>query len=334
MAAAAVLVAAITVAALAAGWDVRGWLSASWTAFSSVSLVYVVPALALQTLGVVLAGAAWHGILRYAYPDGALSLLGVLACYATGIALNGFLPANAGTLVTVLMFVATIAAATPAGILASAGVEKLFFSLVGALVWVYLFVSVGGSFQRKFGFAAAHPWATSLALAAGCLVLAVVVRLAWRRLRKLWEQVKQGGRILSDPRAYFVRVFLPQFLAWCCRLGFVAVVLAAYAIPVSLHTVLSVAAGNSLANVVSFTPGGIGVSQAFNVASLHGATTAATATASSVGQQLLATVWNVVLAAVLLAMAFGPTAARRLLESSYLGAKAQREEREAPVEGA
>src|SRR5581483_10524396 len=257
MVASAVLVAAIAVAAVAAGWDVRGWLGASWAAFTAVSLVYVVPALALQTLGVLLAGAAWHGILRYAYPDGDLSLLGVLACYATGIALNGFLPGNAGSLVTVLMLVAAIAAATPAGVLATAGVEKLFFSIVGALVWVYLFVSVGGSFQRRFGFASAHPWATALALAAICLVLAVVVRLAWRRLRKLWEQVKQGGRILSQPRAYVRRVLLLQLLAWCSRLGFVAVVLAAYAIPVSFHTVLSVAAGNTLANVVSFTPGGI-----------------------------------------------------------------------------
>ena len=67
--AAAAVVGAVVVAALAAGWDVTGWLSAVWDSLTSISPVYLVAALALQTLQTAFAAAAWHGILRYAYPE-------------------------------------------------------------------------------------------------------------------------------------------------------------------------------------------------------------------------------------------------------------------------
>jgi hypothetical protein len=44
---------------------------------------------------------------------------------------------------------------------------------------------------------------------------------------------------------------------------------------------MRVMAGNSIANVTSVTPGGAGVNQAFNVASLNGVTSATNATAYS-----------------------------------------------------
>jgi hypothetical protein len=79
------------------------------------------------------------------------------------------------------------------------------------------------------------------------------------------------------------------------------VTVAAYGIPVGFHTLVSVIGGDQLANVASLTPDGVGVNQAFNVASLHDATDAARASAYSIGNQLLTTVWNIVLAAVLVA---------------------------------
>ena len=48
--AAAAVVAAVVVAAVAAGWDVVEWLSAVWDSLTSISPLYLVPALALQTL--------------------------------------------------------------------------------------------------------------------------------------------------------------------------------------------------------------------------------------------------------------------------------------------
>jgi uncharacterized membrane protein YbhN (UPF0104 family) len=334
MAGAAVVIAAVAVAAVAAGWDVAGWLGGVWNSLTSISLLFLVPALALQTLQTAFSAAAWHGILRYAYPEAKIPYLGVLACYATGVALNSVTPANAGTLVTVLMFVAIIPTATVTGVLAAAAVEKLFFAVVGVLVFVYLFIAVGGSFERKFGFLSSHPWAVALAAVGGALVLIVGGRLASGWLRRRWDEARRGGKILSDKRAYARSVVLPQVLSWCCKVAVVGVFLAAYGIPVGFHTIFSVLGGNALANLASLTPGGVGISQAFNVASLHEATSAATASAYSIGQQLVTTVWNVVLAAVLVAAAFGRSGGKRLVEESSARAmELQAQEDDAPGGG-
>jgi uncharacterized membrane protein YbhN (UPF0104 family) len=316
MAAAAVSVVAVGAAAVLGGWDVRAWLAASWESFASISVGYVLPALVLQSLGLCLAGAAWFGILRYAYPPGEVSYIRVLACCATGAALNHVLPANAGTLVTALMFVATIQSATPAGIIAAAAVEKLLFAVLGAAVWLYLFLTVGGSFDRKFGFLSQHPWSAALLAVVVIAVVAVGGRLAWRRLKRVWEEARQGGGIVRDPRAYAVRVAVPQLLEWCCRVAVVGLLLAAYRIPVHFHTLMSVFGGNSVANLASVTPGGIGVNQAFNVASLRDVTSAAHANAFSVAHQLLTTVWSILFAAAVLGIAFGP-AGGRLVAQAY-----------------
>jgi uncharacterized membrane protein YbhN (UPF0104 family) len=321
MAAAAVVIAAVVVVAVAAGWDVAGWLGEVWNSLTSVSLLFLVPALALQTLQTGFAAMAWYGILRFAYPQGEVRYLGVLACYATGVALNSVTPANAGTLVTVLMFVAIIPTATVTGVLAAAAVEKLFFAVVGVAVFAYLFLAVGGSFERKFGFLSRHPWAVAIAAVGAALVLTVGGRLGSGWLRRRWDEARQGGKILSDKRAYARSVVLPQVLSWCCKVAVVGVFLAAYGIPVGFHTIFSVMGGNALANLASLTPGGVGISQAFNVASLHEATNAATASAYSIGQQLLTTVWNIALAAILVAYAFGRSGGKRLVEESSARAR-------------
>jgi uncharacterized membrane protein YbhN (UPF0104 family) len=316
MVAAALVMAAVVVAAVAAGWDIAGWFDEVWNSLTSISLLYLLPALALQTLQTAFSAAAWHGILRYAYPDTEVRYVGVLACYATGVALNCVTPANAGTLVTVLMFVAIIPTATITGVLAAAAVEKLFFAVVGLLVFAYLFLAVGGSFERKFGFLSRQPWAVAIAVVGAAVVLMVAGRLASPWVKRRWDEARRGGKILSDKRAYAGRVVLPQLLSWCCKVAVVAVLLAAYGVPVGFHTLFSVLGGNALANLASLTPGGVGVNQAFNVASLHDATNAATASAYSIGQQLLTTVWNILVAAVLVAVAFGPSGGKRLVEES------------------
>jgi uncharacterized membrane protein YbhN (UPF0104 family) len=315
------LIVVIGVVAYLLGWNIRGWFSELWDTLTQISVKYLVPALVLQTLQTLFTAVAWLAILRYAYPDSGVPARQVIACYATSVALNTFLPANLGTLVMLIMFTAIIVGATFAGIFAGYLVEKIFFTVIGAVVYVYLFVSVGGSFDIKFGWVSAHPWATAIIAVGGVLGVVILCRLAWRWLKKLWAQAKQGGKILADWKAYFGRVFLPEFLGWCCKLGVIALFLAAYGIPVSFHTVMRIVGGNSIANVASVTPGGVGVNQAFNVASLKGVTDSTTATAYSVAQQLVTTAWNIVFAVILVAWAFGWTGGRKLVGDSYTDAK-------------
>ena len=143
------------------------------------------------------------------------------------------------------------------------------------------------------------------------------------------ERAKQGGAILARPREYLVRVFLPSFGAWLAKLGVIAVFLAGYGITVTFHTVMSVMGGNSIANMVSVTPGGVGVNQATNVAALGGVTDAATATAYSLGQQLAVTAWNIAFAVALVVWAFGWAGGRELVEQSYADAKVKVAEQKA-----
>jgi hypothetical protein len=100
-----------------------------------------------------------------------------------------------------------------------------------------------------------------------------------------------------------------------------AVFLTAYDIPVSFHTLMRLCGGNSIANVTSATPGGAGVNQAFNVASLSGVATAQQATAYSVAQQLVTTAWNIIFGMVMLVWAFGWSGGKQLVGDSYEGAK-------------
>ncbi len=315
------VVVAIGAAAYLLGWDIRAWFSQLWDTLTQISAKYLIPALVLQTLQTLFTAVAWLAILRYAYPDSGVPARQVIACYATSVALNTFLPANLGTLVMLLMYTAIIAAATFAGIFAGYLVEKIFFTVIGAVVYLYLFLSVGGSFDIKFGWVSAHVWAT-LIIGAGIVTGVVILcRLAWRWLKKLWAQAKVGGKILSDWKAFLGRVFLPEFLGWCCKLGVIALFLAAYSIPVSFHTVMRIVGGNSIANVASVTPGGVGVNQAFNVASLKGVTDSTTATAYSVAQQLVTTAWNILIAIILVTWAFGWSGGKKLVGDSYVGAK-------------
>ena len=138
-----------------------------------------------------------------------------------------------------------------------------------------------------------------------------------------------GRRDPLPTSQYAVRVVLPSFGAWVAKLGVIAVFLAAYSIPVTFHTVMTVAGGNSLANTVSATPGGVGINQAINTASLKDVTDPATAAAYSTGQQLIVTAWNVLLAIVLVVWAFGWTGGKTLVAGSYDEAKTKLAEQKA-----
>jgi uncharacterized membrane protein YbhN (UPF0104 family) len=308
------------------GVDIAGWFSDLRDAVSAIGFGYLVAGWSLQTVKTSLTAFAWYSILRVAFPEGRVTYLQILAAYAAGVALNGFLPANLGTVVTLLMFVAIIPGANLPGVLGGMVVHKIFFSLAGAFVFAYLLLSAPGSLDLQFPALEDHP-ALFLALLAGAaMLLAILGRVFWGKLQGLWAKAVQGGAILARRRDYLLLVALPSFGAWLAKLGVIAVFLAGYGIAVSFHTVMSVVGSGSIANAVSVTPGGVGVNQAADVAALSDVTDTATATAYSVGQQLAITAWNVVLALVLVIWAFGWTGGKLLVEQSYTDAKIKVEE--------
>ena len=311
------------------GVDVRGWFSDLWDALGEIGLGYLLAGWTLQTLQTTLTAFGWYSILRVAFPDGGVAYLHILAAYAAGVALNGFLPANIGTVVSLLMYVAIINGANLPGVLGGMFVQKIFFTLAGAFVYVYLFLSVPGSFELQLPALHDHPVLILACVAGAGMLLVILGRLFWHKVKTLWAKAVQGGAILKRPGEYALRVALPSFGAWLAKLGVIAVFLAGYGIAVTFHTVMSVMGGNSIANMVSVTPGGVGVNQAANVASLGEVTDAATATAYSLGQQLAITAWNIAFAVVLVVWAFGWSGGKLLVEQSYVDAKVKVDEQKA-----
>ena len=137
--------------------------------------------------------------------------------------------------------------------------------------------------------------------------------------------------ILSQPRRYFSRVFFPSFLSWTCKLIVVAIFLAAFAIPVTFESIMWVVGSGSLANVVSVTPGAVGITQATNALALDTCCDVdkGVAVDYSTAQQLITTAWNVLLALILVVSVFGWTGGKLLVGQSYTDAKVKVAEQKA-----
>ena len=304
------------------GIDIIGWFENLWDQIREVPARYIILALAVQTAQTVLAGLSYYGILSAAYP-GHVELRPIVAAYAVGVAMNNFLPANIGTFVTLLMFVAIIPACTFAGAIAAYLVQKIFFTLAGTFVYLYLFLSVPGSFDEALNGLDDHAVRTILVLAGGGFLVVVVARIFWRQVKNLWAKAKAGGAILAQPKRYATRVFLPSLLSWLCKLAVIAIFLAAFAIPVTFASVMWVVGSGSLANVVSVTPGSVGITQATNALALDACCDVAKSTAVeySTAQQLITTAWNITLALILVVWVFGWTGGKLLVSQSYADAK-------------
>ncbi len=306
------------------GVDVWDWLENLWESVTAISIGYVILGCVLQGAQTVLTALGWYGILRYAYPGG-VTFMAVLAAYAVGVALNNVVPANMGTFVTLLMYVAIVRGSTFPGVLAGYMVQKIFYLIVGTLIYLYLFSQVAGSFDFQFGnewdALSNHPVLTLGIIAGSIFLIAIVMRVFWRWVKVMWARAKEGAAILGDFGAYVKLVLLPQMGGYVAKVGVIIVFLAAYGIPVSFGSVMSVLGSNQLANLLSLTPGGVGVNQAFNTFALDSYTDSTTATAYSVGQQLVTTAFNIGFAIILVCIVFGWSGGSTLVKTSYVGAK-------------
>ena len=307
-----------------AGVDVWGWITELWDTLTEISILYILLGCVFQALQTTLTALGWYGILRYAYPGG-VTYMAVLASYAAGVALNNFLPANIGTFVTLVMYVAVVRGSTFPGILAGYLVQKIFYMVIGTLIYLYLFLQIEGSFDFRFGgerdAITNHPVLVLGIIGGGLFLIVLLVRIFWRWVKGMWVKAKKGAAILGDLGAYTRLVLLPQMGGYVAKVLVIIIFLAAYSIPVTFGSVMSVLGSNQLANLLSLTPGGLGVNQAFNSFALSSYTSNTTATAYSLGQQLVTTAFNVGFAIVLICIVFGWSGGSKLVKDSYTDAK-------------
>jgi uncharacterized membrane protein YvlD (DUF360 family) len=238
------------------GVPVLDWIHKLFREIRQVPTSALIGGVALETVQTTFAAVAWTTILRAAFPNAGVPYRVVLACYATAVALNDFLPANIGSLVMLVMLLGVVAGATFAALVSGWVVQKIPSSVINIAVYLYLFLTVKGSFSIKLGAIAKHPAATVFIAIGAVLLVVIVARVLWSRTEKLRGQLKDGGAVLGQPKRFFRGVVAPEIVAYAARLGLIGVFLSAASIPVTFHTVVSVSASNSVSNSVSVTPGG------------------------------------------------------------------------------
>lgn len=297
-------------------WD---WIAGVLGHVRDVSVYWLVVALALKTAESALIAVGWRNILRAAYPASPLSFRAAWGASQGGTAINAVTPAQAGTAAMIGIFRTSIRGSSVAGITSATVVQAAFFTAVSVVMvaGVAIFrprtVSKGSPSDEAGSFLTEHPFA-SVAVA---VVVAVAAVYVWRRARPrllgLWHQVKEGAAIFRDWRRYAREVALPSAGSYACRIGVNVVFMAAFSIPITVFTVFLVASSHMLSGLFALTPGGVGQTQALDVATLRNYASTDSVAAFSITQDAILTVWNVILGVVVMIWAFGFRAAKNLV---------------------
>jgi uncharacterized membrane protein YbhN (UPF0104 family) len=135
-------------------------------------------------------------------------------------------------------------------------------------------------------------------------------------LAKEWRKAKQGAAIFSDWRRYAKDVAAPSTASYACRIGVNVVFMAAFDLPVTAFTVFLVASSHMLSQIFAITPGGVGQTQALDVATLSKYAPTKNVAAFSITQDSIMTIWNVLLGIAVMLWAFGWNQMRDLLAKS------------------
>jgi uncharacterized membrane protein YbhN (UPF0104 family) len=300
-------------------WD---WVAGVFARIGDISVYWLLLALALKTAESAFIGLGWRNILRAAYPDSKLSFRTAWGASQGGTAINAIAPAQAGTAAMIGIFRTSIPGSTVAGVTTAAFVQAAFFTAASVLmvICVAIFrpgsVSKGSPSDETGNFVASHPWVVALVIVAAVAILVFV----WPRLKpKLidtWHKAKEGAAIFRDWHRYAREVALPSGASYCCRIGVNIVFMAAFGIPVTAFTVFLIASSHMLSGLFAITPGGVGQTQALDIATLRGHAASGDVAAFSITQDSVMTIWNVVLGIIVMLWAFGFTTMKELLSKS------------------
>ena len=309
---------------LAQLWD---WVVGVFGRIGDLSFYWLLLALLLKTAESALIGLGWRNILRAAYPQAELSFKTAWGASQGGTAINAVTPAQAGTAAMIGIFRKSIPGSSVAGVTSATVVQSLFFTAVSVVIviCVAIFrprtVSKGSPSDESGGFIASHPVLVAVVVAAAAVALVYFWPRLKPRLLSTWHKAKQGAAIFRDWRSYAVRVALPSAGSYACRIGVNVVFMAAFGIPITAFTVFLIASSHMLSGLFALTPGGVGQTQALDIATLRGHASSGAIGAFSITQDSVMTIWNVVLGLIVMLWAFGFHQMRTLL--SRKGRQAQ-----------
>jgi len=234
------------------------------------------------------------------------------------------------------LFRSSIPGSSVAGVTSATVVQALFFTatsvvmVICAAIFRPRTVSKGSPSDETGGFFAAHPLLIPLVIVA----VLVILYLFWPRLKPKiegqWRKAKQGAAIFSDWRRYAREVALPSAVSYCFRIGVNVVFMAAFGIPITAFTVFLVASSHMLSGIFAITPGGVGQTQALDVATLRSQAPTGNVAAFSITQDAILTIWNVLLGLALMLWVFGFSQVKALLPRKPAEQPAERAGSETP----
>lgn len=229
----------------AASVDLR-WLAAG-------TLLYFV-AQAVRTRG-------WYTILRAAYP-GATDLRAgdVARAYLAGAGINAIVPVRGGDVIKLAMVHRRIDGARYPTLAATFVPDALCEAAFGAALVAWALANgflpvptANGELPAiDVSLVVNHPITSALVAAAATVV-------GWLLVRLLRAQLRQGMAILGTPRRFFTGVVSWQALARLIRLASLAAFMAAFALPVTVATVVLVMAAQGGGRILPLAPASAGL---------------------------------------------------------------------------
>jgi uncharacterized membrane protein YbhN (UPF0104 family) len=289
-------------------WD---WVSGVVARLADVSVYWLLLALALKTAESALIAVGWRNILHAAYPRSQLSFKTAWGASQGGTAINAVTPAQAGTAAMIGIFRKSIRGSSVAGVTSATVAQSLFFTGASLLMVIALAFARPRSLSKGSPENETRGWVASHAVIVSIVIVAVVAGLyfLWPRVKpwlsSTWHKAKQGAAIFRDWRRYAKGVALPSAGSYGCRIGVNVVFMAAFGIPITAYTVFLVASSHMLSGVFAITPGGVGQTQALDIATLRHYAPSGDIAAFSITQDAVMTIWNVVLGIVVALWAFG-----------------------------
>jgi uncharacterized membrane protein YbhN (UPF0104 family) len=210
----------------------------------------------------------WHTIIKAAYPDAKeLRARNTTAAYLAGAGLNGIIPARGGDVVKLWLLHRRIPDSRYPTLAATFLPETLFETAfgIGLVIWAlsrgFLPVPTSSGELPHVDVTTVidHPFLS----AAGAAALGVAGFGLWRLLRKrisdLTARLRQGVRILGQPRRFVLGVASWQALGRLIRLGSLAAFMEAFHLPVTLSTVTLVMAAQGGGRIIPLAPASAGL---------------------------------------------------------------------------
>jgi uncharacterized membrane protein YbhN (UPF0104 family) len=229
---------------------------------AALGIVLYVVAQAVRTRG-------WHTILQAAYPDAGDDLRArhTMAAYLAGAGLNGIIPARGGDIVKLWLLHRRIGGSRYPTLAATFVPETLFETFFGfaLVIWALSrgFLPVptasGEMPHVDVTLIIEHPILAAASAAALGVGGWLLFRVARRHVLDLADRLRQGVTILGQPRRFVTGVASWQALARLIRLGSLAALMAAFALPVTVSTVVLVMAAQGGGRIIPLAPASAGL---------------------------------------------------------------------------